>query len=118
MLNCYISSNGPNGFSVGMRHPATGKFGNLPGSSELYELLKQATALLLSNASTGTLCGSEKNFVVKVAATGVRTLTIPLAGFSLYMVQNVDARKRYDATLTFFPDFIFPEETGGSSFDD
>ena len=110
MLNGFISRNGSSGFSVAMRHPTTGRLGNLKTSSESFEIFRQGVDLLLSKNSKGPICGSDKDFLVKKEAlSGARTLTIPLPGMTIWLRENQDNRKRYDATFSIFHDFDFPE---------
>lgn len=114
MLNGIITRSGPNGYKV-LLYNASSQLGVLPESSELHEVLRQASDLVLSNSVSGPICGSEREFNVEHNVNNERYLCLSLVGIRWLITENKRPNARYPLRLTMLSDFEFDDSKSTSS---
>jgi hypothetical protein len=108
MLSGFMSRSGPNGWEA-VLYDTERRLGSLPENSELFEVLRQGADLLMSGKSSGTICGSTKEFNVLPNQMGARYISIPIVGTTWVLTENHTPGHRSPIRLTMYVDFKFPE---------
>lgn len=98
-VNGFASRSGPLGFTIGFFE--NNQLCYLEAGHELFELIRQASELVLSGKPEGKICGSNRKFQVTENRKGAPSVMIPLVVGELYVSKNIKPDRRSDITLSF-----------------